>query len=76
MYCQVHAFSPFSTIKLEVCCVIFLFKTVSFFEWILFWGFSGIGSAWKIAKVTPGSTVAVFGLGTIGLAVSVPGILL
>ncbi|CAM6050712.1 unnamed protein product [Sphagnum compactum] len=30
---------------------------------------TGIGSAWKIAKVTPGSTVAVFGLGTIGLAV-------
>jgi hypothetical protein len=32
---------------------------------------TGIGSAWKIAKVTPGSTVAVFGLGTIGLAVCI-----
>lgn len=31
---------------------------------------AGIGSAWNIAKVTPGSSVAVFGLGTIGLAVS------
>lgn len=30
----------------------------------------GVGSAWKIAKVAPRSTVAVFGLGTIGLAVS------
>jgi hypothetical protein len=31
---------------------------------------TGVGSAWKIAKVHPKSTVAVFGLGTIGLAVS------
>lgn len=31
---------------------------------------AGIGSAWNIAQITPGSTVAVFGLGTIGLAVS------
>jgi Zn-dependent alcohol dehydrogenase len=31
---------------------------------------TGVGSAWKIAKVHPNSTVAVFGLGTIGLAVS------
>ncbi|KAG0569381.1 hypothetical protein KC19_6G086700 [Ceratodon purpureus] len=30
---------------------------------------TGIGSAWNIAKVTPNSSVAVFGLGTIGLAV-------
>jgi len=30
---------------------------------------TGIGSAWNIAKITPGSSVAVFGLGTIGLAV-------
>jgi S-(hydroxymethyl)glutathione dehydrogenase/alcohol dehydrogenase len=30
---------------------------------------TGIGSAWNIAKVTPGSSVAVFGLGTIGLSV-------
>jgi S-(hydroxymethyl)glutathione dehydrogenase/alcohol dehydrogenase len=30
---------------------------------------TGIGSAWNIAQITPGSTVAVFGLGTIGLAV-------
>jgi hypothetical protein len=39
-------------------------------KWIFACG-SGIGSAWKIAKVTPGSTVAVFGLGTIGLAVCI-----
>lgn len=31
---------------------------------------AGIGSAWNIAQITPGSTVAVFGLGTIGLAVN------
>ncbi|CAN5960900.1 unnamed protein product [Sphagnum jensenii] len=30
---------------------------------------TGVGSAWKIAKVHKSSTVAVFGLGTIGLAV-------
>ncbi|CAM6100700.1 unnamed protein product [Calypogeia fissa] len=30
---------------------------------------TGIGTAWNVAKVTPGSTVAVFGLGTVGLAV-------
>jgi threonine dehydrogenase-like Zn-dependent dehydrogenase len=31
---------------------------------------TGIGSAWRIGKVSPGSSVAVFGLGTVGLAVS------
>ncbi|KAB1201719.1 Alcohol dehydrogenase-like 7 [Morella rubra] len=30
----------------------------------------GVGAAWKTAKVEPGSTVAIFGLGTIGLAVA------
>ncbi|XP_024359176.1 alcohol dehydrogenase class-3 isoform X2 [Physcomitrium patens] len=30
---------------------------------------TGVGSVWNICKVHPGSTVAVFGLGTIGLAV-------
>ncbi|KAL9316094.1 hypothetical protein ACSQ67_017095 [Phaseolus vulgaris] len=30
---------------------------------------TGVGAAWKAAGVEPGSTVAVFGLGTIGLAV-------
>ncbi len=30
---------------------------------------TGVGSAWNIAKVHKSSTVAVFGLGTIGLAV-------
>lgn len=32
---------------------------------------AGIGAAWNVAKVTPGSTVAIFGLGTVGLAVSI-----
>ncbi|XP_042464797.1 alcohol dehydrogenase-like 7 [Zingiber officinale] len=37
---------------------------------VLSCGFStGFGAAWKVANVDPGSTVAVFGLGTIGLAV-------
>lgn len=31
----------------------------------------GLGAVWNTAKVEPGSTVAVFGLGTVGLAVSV-----
>lgn len=30
---------------------------------------TGIGSAWNLARVTPDSSVAVFGLGTVGLAV-------
>jgi len=29
----------------------------------------GVGAAWKTANVEPGSTVAIFGLGCIGLAV-------
>ncbi|CAN6219553.1 unnamed protein product [Urochloa humidicola] len=29
---------------------------------------TGVGAAWKVAAVEPGSTVAVFGLGTVGLA--------
>lgn len=31
----------------------------------------GLGAVWNTAKVEPGSIVAVFGLGTVGLAVSV-----
>jgi hypothetical protein len=31
--------------------------------------FVGVGAAWKTAGVEPGSTVAIFGLGSIGLAV-------
>lgn len=33
-------------------------------------GYSGVGAALNAADVEPGSTVAIFGLGTIGLAVS------
>jgi len=29
----------------------------------------GVGAAWRTAGVEPGSTVAIFGLGSIGLAV-------
>ncbi|KAG0545849.1 hypothetical protein BDA96_02G397600 [Sorghum bicolor] len=31
---------------------------------------TGVGAAWKVAAVAAGSTVAVFGLGTVGLAVA------
>jgi Zn-dependent alcohol dehydrogenase len=31
---------------------------------------SGLGAVWNTAKVEAGSIVAVFGLGTVGLAVS------
>ena len=30
---------------------------------------AGIGAAWKVAEVEEGSTVAIFGLGPVGLAV-------
>lgn len=30
---------------------------------------SGVGAAWNVADVQPGSSVAVFGLGALGLAV-------
>ena len=30
----------------------------------------GVGAAWRVAKVEPGSSVAIFGLGSVGLAVS------
>ncbi len=30
---------------------------------------AGVGAAWKVAKVEEGSTVAIFGLGAVGLAV-------
>ena len=33
---------------------------------------AGVGAAWKVAAVEAGSTVAVFGLGTVGLAVMTP----
>lgn len=32
--------------------------------------FTGLGAAWKVADVSKGSTVAIFGLGTVGLSVS------
>ncbi|RYR45770.1 hypothetical protein Ahy_A07g031567 [Arachis hypogaea] len=31
---------------------------------------AGLGAAWRLANVEPGSTVAIFGLGSIGLAVA------
>ncbi|XP_010916714.1 alcohol dehydrogenase-like 7 [Elaeis guineensis] len=31
---------------------------------------TGVGAAWKVAKVEAGSTVAIFGLGAVGLAVA------
>jgi S-(hydroxymethyl)glutathione dehydrogenase/alcohol dehydrogenase len=31
---------------------------------------AGVGAAWKVAKVEPGSSVVIFRLGSIGLAVS------
>ncbi|CAL4937991.1 unnamed protein product [Urochloa decumbens] len=33
-------------------------------------GSTGVGAAWKVAKVEPGSSVAIFGLGSVGLAVA------
>jgi len=33
-------------------------------------GLAGIGAVWNTADIEPGSTVAIFGLGTVGLAVS------
>ncbi|KAG4141604.1 hypothetical protein ERO13_D06G084300v2 [Gossypium hirsutum] len=32
---------------------------------------TGLGAVWNTAKVEPGAIVAIFGLGTVGLAVSV-----
>jgi alcohol dehydrogenase len=32
---------------------------------------SGVGAAWNTANVSMGSTVAIFGLGAVGLAVSI-----
>ncbi|KAK3013575.1 hypothetical protein RJ639_008754 [Escallonia herrerae] len=33
-------------------------------------GFCGLGAAWKVANVSEGSTVVIFGLGTVGLSVA------
>lgn len=30
----------------------------------------GVGAAWNVANIQPGSTVAIFGLGAVGLAVA------
>lgn len=32
----------------------------------------GVGAAWNVADIQPGATVAIFGLGAVGLAVSFP----
>lgn len=31
----------------------------------------GLGAAWNVADISKGSTVVIFGLGTVGLSVSV-----
>ena len=31
----------------------------------------GLGAAWNVADISKGSTVVIFGLGTVGLAVSI-----
>lgn len=31
---------------------------------------SGLGAAWKVANISEGSKVVIFGLGTVGLSVS------
>ncbi|PAN51150.1 hypothetical protein PAHAL_9G574100 [Panicum hallii] len=33
-------------------------------------GSTGVGAAWRVAKVQPGSSVVIFGLGSVGLAVA------
>jgi hypothetical protein len=38
--------------------------------YVLHFFFAGVGAAWKLAKVEPGSSVAIFGLGVVGLAVN------
>jgi len=37
----------------------------------MFLASAGVGAAWDAADVSAGSTVAVFGLGAVGLAVSI-----
>jgi alcohol dehydrogenase len=36
----------------------------------------GLGAAWNVANVSKGSSVVIFGLGTVGLSVSGPKLLL
>lgn len=43
---------------------------VGFFLFVYIYMFAGVGAVWKVADVEKGSTVAVFGLGAVGLAVS------
>ena len=48
----------------SVVCMCLAFVTKFWFIW------TGFGSSWKYAKVEKGSTVAIFGLGAIGMGVS------
>ena len=54
--------------------LVFLILYSAIHWYILIWLFnlllSGLGAVWNTAKVEAGSIVAVFGLGTVGLAVS------
>lgn len=43
-------------------------KVVLYYK-VTMYSFLGVGAAWRTAAVEPGSTVAIFGLGSIGLAV-------
>lgn len=56
-------------------CLDYMQYKISVFHWLQFsqinWNldFIGVGAAWRTANVEVGSTVVIFGLGSIGLAV-------
>lgn len=50
--------------------LLFFFRLFYFIHSKLQFLYLGLGAVWNTAKVEPGSIVAIFGLGTVGLAVS------
>lgn len=55
---------------LSILLCSFFFRLFYFIHSELQFLYLGLGAVWNTAKVEPGSIVAVFGLGTVGLAVS------
>ena len=50
--------------------IIIIIKIFNIFVVCLWHASSGVGAAWNTANISAGNTVAIFGLGTVGLAVS------
>lgn len=64
---------PYVYVYVAVCVMVMtiLGQGKIFFICVMYgYKFSGLGAAWNVADISDGSSVVIFGLGTVGLSVS------